>query len=66
MCVDWTCGKGQCRLKYNIVNTFQYHLCKECVEKKERELCVTCAYGREIKAKKYLCKKDNSIVIIEQ
>ena len=62
-CIDWSCGKQSCKIWNNIINTFQYNLCRECTTKRKIESCNTCIYGDRISSTNYFCKKDNTIII---
>jgi hypothetical protein len=64
MCVDWSCGKTECRIRNNIVNAFQYHLCEECTKKRTRESCRSCVYGSKISSTYYHCRVDNTLINI--
>ncbi len=60
VCVDWICGKHDCRINMRVQNSFHYRLCKECSEKRKIKTCQTCAYGSEVNSNDYLCKIDGT------
>lgn len=66
LCVDWSCGKTECKINNNIKNTFHYKICKECTEKRKLNTCQTCLFGIKLNNKRYLCVKDKTYGIFEE
>lgn len=64
-CVDWECGKTDCKINNNINNSFQYIVCKECANKKSMSICQTCLFGVKMNNQRYLCKKDGTYGLLD-